>query len=596
MSVDGACGTIKISIWMGIIMVRIWGGKPNKKSIRLLQNDSGFTLATLLVISTTLMIMGAVILQGTLSVKGALNENYYNGLAKEAAEAGVKYAQACIDQAATWTELRPDTTCTGATNGTAPSYVVQTDTYRTTFTVGTLDTRADGSTIVSARGKTELLRRESSAVYSTYNETLTQAVGASSMTVIPQETTIGGSALSDTMGFMLGLDGQVYGMGSNGSGRLGDGTTTNRNVPTRFKLPAGLFAKKVSAAYHFTAVLASDGQVYMAGDNVSGQLGDGTTADRSTPVKFQLPAGIFATDVMAGGGSSGCSCGYDTYVLASNGRIYGSGNNSFGQLTGTTSPQLTPKLLPLPAGVTRIKKMAMTRTTNNNNSFIVLGTNGSVYGTGENSYYQLGNSDGLNKTSFVQLSLPAGIIAADIQVGYYNTYVLATNGNVYGFGKGFAGQLGNGSNTTRNATVQLFDPPGSLTAQKMYASSSSEVAETNSNDQNSMYIIASDHQVYGAGQNHKGQLGNGATANSSTPVKFNLPAGLTAQDVSTQYYTTCVLASNKQVYCAGENAYGQMGLNNTTNQSTPAVLLKHPVYHRLGGVDRSLPLLDRLLN
>lgn len=515
------------------------------------------------------MIIGAAILQGTLSVKNALNDQYFKQLAREAAEAGVRQAESCVSQAMTWSQLRPNSTCTGAINGSAPNYVFETDTYRTTFTVGMLDVRSDGSTLVTARGQTELLRRESGAAYKTYQETVGKAVGASSMSVLPAEMATTGVAFDDAMSYILGYDGQVYGMGSNGNGRLGDGTTTSRDTPVKFNLPAGLYAKKVEAAYHFAAVIASNGQVYMAGNNVSGQLGDGTTTARSTPVRFQLPAGVFAVDVEVTGGSSGCSCGYNTYVLASNGRVYGAGNNEFGQLTGTnTANQLTPKVLPLPSGVTRVRKMATTNATNNNNSLIILGNNGNVYGTGENSYYQLGNSTGTPKTSFIQLALPGGIGAIDIYVGYYNTYVLTEAGDIYGFGKGYTGQFGSGSTTTRQSTAQFFDMPGTLKVQKFVTSSSSEVDDTDNNDQNTAYVLATDHQVYGSGQNHKGQLSDGSTTNRAWPVKFQLPAGLMALDVSTHYYTTCVLASDKQVYCSGENKYGQLGLGNLTNQTT----------------------------
>jgi alpha-tubulin suppressor-like RCC1 family protein/Tfp pilus assembly protein PilX len=546
------------------------GGRPNKKGIRFFWAEpTGFTLATLLVISTTLMIIGAAVLQGTLSVKNALNDQYYNELAREAAEAGIRYAQACVDQAASWTELRPNTNCSGGGNGTAPNYVVETDTYRTTFTVPTLDVRADTSTLATAKGVTELLRRESGTAYRTYTETLGRAVGASSMSVLPLALEVGGVALPDTMNYVLGYDGRVYGMGSNGNGRLGDGTTTMRIAPTLFNLPTGLTAKKISAAYHFVAVLASNGQVYTAGNNAAGQLGDGTTVSRSTPVRFQLPAGIFAVDILAMGGSAGCSCGYDTFVLASDGRIYAAGNNDYGQLTGATTPQLTPKQLPLPAGAARIKAMAATRTTNNNMSLVVLGTNGNVYGAGRNDYYQLGNSDGLNKTAFVQLAMPGAIKAADIKVGYSGTFVLGADSKMYGFGRGETGQLGNAGVAARYATAQTFILPAGLTVQKMFPGATSNVADTGSNDRSSTYVLASDHSIYGAGQNHVGQLGDATTTNRSTPVKFQLPAGLTAQDFSTLYFTSCALASDRQVYCAGSNQYGQLGIGSTTNQSTP---------------------------
>lgn len=531
-----------------------------------IHRKNGFTLPTLLIISTVLMAMGAAILQGTLSVKNSLDDQYYDQIAREAAESGVRFAQSCITSNSTWTQLRPDTTCTGAANGVASAYVLNTPTYRTTFTVGSLDVRADGSTLAIAKGKTELLRRGSGSVYRSYNETVGQAVGATSMMVIPTEMQTGGSANDDTMSYLRGYDGNVYGMGSNGSGRLGDGTTTNRNTPVRFQLPSGLSAKKMSAAYNFAAVLASDGQVYVAGDNRDGQFGVGNTNDYSTPVRYPLPAGIFATDVIAGGGGAG----YNIYILASNGRVYGSGSNGDGQLTGTnTANQTTPKLLPLPAGVSRVRKITFPSITNDTLSLVILGNNGTAWGVGSNDDMQLGNSDRTSKTSFIQFTVPSSLRVIDISTGYHGTFLTAANSQVYGYGQGDVGQLGNGSTTMWQSAAQQFDLPAGLTAQKIYPASSSNVPNTGNNERSSTYVLASDHQVYGAGQNHNGQLGDGSTTNRSTAVRFNLPGALTAQEVETKYFTTCVLASDKQVYCAGRNQFGQIGNNNTTNQTTP---------------------------
>ncbi len=82
-------------------------------------------------------------------------------------------------------------------------------------------------------------------------------------------------------------DGTAWCWGYNGSGQLGDGSTTNRLTPVQVSGLSNVQA--ISAgAYHTCAVL-SDGSTWCWGYNDSGRLGDGTTTERHTPVQVQLP-------------------------------------------------------------------------------------------------------------------------------------------------------------------------------------------------------------------------------------------------------------------------------------------------------------------
>ncbi len=72
------------------------------------------------------------------------------------------------------------------------------------------------------------------------------------------------------------------------------------------------------------------------------------------------------------------------------------------------------------------------------------------------------------------------------------------------------------------------------------------------------------------GYNEEGQLGNGTTVSSATPVEVN---GIThAASVSTGSGFSCALLSGGSIDCWGYNAYGTLGNGTTTNSLTPVAV------------------------
>ena len=127
--------------------------------------------------------------------------------------------------------------------------------------------------------------------------------------------------------------GAVWCWGDNGFGQLGDGTTSDRTAPVAVSgLGSGVVA--VSAGYGYTCALTSAGAALCWGVNSVGQLGDGTTTNRSTPTTVSgLGSGVAAIDA---GDSHTCA-------VTSAGAVLCWGVNTFGQLgDGTTTDRSTP--------------------------------------------------------------------------------------------------------------------------------------------------------------------------------------------------------------------------------------------------------------
>jgi len=142
--------------------------------------------------------------------------------------------------------------------------------------------------------------------------------------------------------------------------------------------------------------------------------------------------------------------------------------------------------------------------------------------------------------------------------------VIDPQGNVTSVGFNGNGQLGNGT-TSNTTTPQSYKLPSTLRATQLYTNFLSVGYN--------LFAITSDGQLYGAGLNNSGQLGNGATTSTqTTPVKFQLPAGVQAKFVSPGMDFTYVIGSDNNVYAVGACSAGALGYTYTisgcSNQST----------------------------
>lgn len=137
------------------------------------------------------------------------------------------------------------------------------------------------------------------------------------------------------MSTALKSDGSCWAWGSNASGRLGDNTTNDRSSPISV-VGAHSFIKIISndVGSGHTLGLKFDGSVWTWGIGSSGELGDNTTNNRSSPISI-LNGGLKFVSIAVGNGSS--------YALATDGSVWAWGSNITGQLgintvSGKSSP------------------------------------------------------------------------------------------------------------------------------------------------------------------------------------------------------------------------------------------------------------------
>jgi len=241
-------------------------------------------------------------------------------------------------------------------------------------------------------------------------------------------------ALGASHSCALTLDNQVYCWGDNSDGQLGDGTYTDRHIPT---LVTGVSnAVDIAAGAYHTCLETSLGEIKCWGQGIYGQLGNGATADSPTPVTV---SGI-------SGGVNKIEAGqYHTCAL-----IYFAvecwGFNTKGQVgIGIASTQ------PISKPVTVIADKAYDVSVGDYHICVVRsnGISDWVECWGSNINGQLGI--GLINSTVYSLpvtvsGLPSSMISKKVEVGYVHTCVMISTVDVRCWGSDINGQLGN--NTT----------------------------------------------------------------------------------------------------------------------------------------------------
>jgi alpha-tubulin suppressor-like RCC1 family protein len=290
-----------------------------------------------------------------------------------------------------------------------------------------------------------------------------------------------------------------------------------------------------------TCALLSDGTVRCWGRNDSGQLGDGTTTSSPTPVAV-MGLGGMATALVAGGDH--------TCALLSDDTVRCWGRNDSGQLgNGTTTPS------PTPVAVMGLGSMATALVAGGDHTCALL-ADGGVQCWGRNDSGQLGNGTTTPSPTPVAV-MGLGGMATALVAGAYHTCALRSDGTVRCWGRNDSGQLGDGSRMNRPTPVPVVDLVG--TASTLTAGALHTCA------------VISDGRVQCWGRNDSGQLGDGTTTRSPTPVAVTGLGG-TAAAVEAGGVHTCALLADGHVQCWGSNFCGQLGDGTTTNRSTPTTV------------------------
>ncbi|MDT7511785.1 InlB B-repeat-containing protein [Bifidobacterium sp. H6bp9] len=377
-------------------------------------------------------------------------------------------------------------------------------------------------------------------------------------------------------GFSLavGSDGNAYAWGDNWYGELGDGTTTQRTTPVKVSKPEGTPADftyvQVSAGSRHSLALGSDGNAYAWGWNDNGQLGDGTTSQKTTPARVGKPTGT-PTDFTYTQVSAGQ---YHSLALGSDGNAYAWGKNASGQIgDGTTTDRNTPVKVGKPTDAPA--DLTYTQVSAGGFHSLAVGSDGNAYAWGDNGNSQLGDGTETRRTTPAKVGKPTDATAdftyTQVSAGRFYSLALGSDGNAYAWGDNGNGQIGDGTTTDRNTPVKVGKPtdtPADLTYTQVSAGNDHSLA------------VGSDGNAWAWGCNQDGPLGNN-TANwhgdaNPVPARVRDPAnptdksiGLKATQMSGGFHHSLALGSDGNAYAWGWNDNGQLGDGTTNTKSAP---------------------------
>jgi alpha-tubulin suppressor-like RCC1 family protein len=326
--------------------------------------------------------------------------------------------------------------------------------------------------------------------------------------------------------------------GTNTNGQLGDATTVSKSSPVSV---VGDYVDwvQVEALSSHTVALRANGTAWAWGLNDTGQLGDGTTVSKSSPVSV---VGGFSDWTQLSGGFK------HSLGLRGNGTLWAWGYNFAGELgDGTTVDKSSP--VSVVGGFTN-----WTQVSSGQRHIVALRANGTAWGWGDNSFGRIGDGTTANSSSPVSV---VGGFTNWIQVsgGGVHSLGVQANGTAWAWGGNSAGSLGDGTTTNTSSPVSVV---GGFTDWTQVSAGSNHSLGLKSNG------IA---YAWGSGQD--GKLGDDTVVAKSSPVL--VVGGFTdwVQLDGGQSHSLG-LRANGTAWAWGINTAGELGDNTaTTNTSSP---------------------------
>ncbi len=375
---------------------------------------------------------------------------------------------------------------------------------------------------------------------------------------------------------LLARDTALAAWGFNGSGQLGDNSTTRRLVPVGVDQSGVLLDKtivQVARGETHSLALCSDGTVAAWGANFYGQLGDNSTTQRNAPVAVNAADGtsaLFGKTVVALAAGR-----YQSLALCSDGTVAAWGLNTDGQLgDNSTTQRNVPVAVNVADGTSALFGKTVVALAAGQSHSLALCSDGTVAAWGWNNNGQLGDNGTTTRRVPVAVNVADGTSAlfgktvVALAAGQSHSLALCSDGTVATWGWNDSGRLGDNSTTQRNVpvAVNVADGTSALFGKTVVALAAG---------QSHSLALCSDGTVAAWGANDLGQLGDNGTTQRNAPVAVNVADGTSALfgktvvALATGSIHNLAMCSDGTVAAWGHNFSGQLGDNSQTDRLAP---------------------------
>lgn len=329
--------------------------------------------------------------------------------------------------------------------------------------------------------------------------------------------------------------GNLWTVGTNSTGQLGDNTIVNKSSPVQ-TVAAGSNWKQAAIGTNYDIAIKTDGTLWTWGQNNLGQLGDNTITAKSSPVQ-----------TVAGGTNwKSAATLFHTAAVKTDGTLWLWGFNGYGRLGDNTAVSKSSPVQTIAGGNTWKQAACGTQTA-------AIKTDGTLWVWGYNSRGQLGDNTIVDKSSPIQ-TIAAGTNWKLVACGKYYTGAVKTDGTLWLWGWNNYGQLGDNTITMKSSPVQTVSGG---TNWKLVSCGNYHVA-----------AIKTDGTLWTWGKNTSGQLGDNTVTRRSSPVQ-TVSGGTNWKQASFGTDMSLAIKTDGTLWTWGGNSAGGLGDNTALPKSSP---------------------------
>jgi len=344
--------------------------------------------------------------------------------------------------------------------------------------------------------------------------------------------------------------GGIWTWGLNSSGQLGNNSTVNRSSPG--SVVGGMLAWRTVSMGGYgvhAGGIKTDGTLWLWGLGSYGRLADNTATSKSSPVTVSAGGTTWKQLQLSQQGGT---------AIKTDGSMWGWGKNDLGQVGDNTA---TNRSSPVSIGNTFDWIYC---SGGNANSLGAIKQNGSLWMWGSNSYGVLGDNSTTTRSSPITVA-GGGTTWSQVAVAAEHSAALKSDGTLWTWGRNVDGELGTGTTIARSS-------PGTTVAG---GTDWKYVAVAGNNVSNANYATAAikqDGTLWTWGDGAYGTIASSGAASRSSPDTV-LGGGTTWKTVHAGWRAMAGIKTDGSLWMWGQDDQGQLGDNSTTTKTSPVAVV-----------------------